>query len=326
MLSPTRILLQAASARPAYRRTAAAAAATAASSPTSARTATSSPAPAPAAYAARSTRAAAPAASTSSFDPFDAEEELSRVAPLAPAASSSSSSPSPSTSSASSSSPASFPVRRSAAAVDRSPLAEFGKPPFPPSYADQLSQSVEGVVGSSSGVDWTTAWNGLGTAVITPEQAQMLMRPLMAEEIQIKPDGLLYLPEILYRRILNTTIGPGQWGLVPRGPETIQKGVLTREWGLVVGGRLVSVARGEQQYFDPSGLPTAAEACKSNALMRCCKDLGIAGELWDPTFIRAFKKTQCVEAWVEHVGTGKKQKRWKKKGGQFEYPLKEVGN
>lgn len=44
--------------------------------------------------------------------------------------------------------------------------------------------------------------------------------------------------------------------------------------------RLVSVARGEQQFFDPSGLPTAAEACKSNALMRCCKDLGIAGELW----------------------------------------------
>ncbi|KWU42607.1 mitochondrial genome maintenance protein MGM101, partial [Rhodotorula sp. JG-1b] len=171
--------------------------------------------------------------------------------------------------------------------------------------------------------DWTTAWNGLGTAVISREQAQMLMRPLMAEEIQIKPDGLLYLPEILYRRILNTTLGPGQWGLVPRGPETIQKGILTREWGLVVGGRLVSVARGEQQYFDPSGLPTAAEACKSNALMRCCKDLGIAGELWDPTFIRAFKKTQCVEAWVEHVGTGKKQKRWKKKGGQFEYPLKE---
>lgn len=91
---------------------------------------------------------------------------------------------------------------------------------------------------------------------------------------------------------------------MPRGPETIQKGILTREWGLVVGGRcvaqpscpgcatdsqtdprtglcrLVSVARGEQQYFDPSGLPTAAEACKSNALMRCCKDLGIAGELW----------------------------------------------
>lgn len=44
--------------------------------------------------------------------------------------------------------------------------------------------------------------------------------------------------------------------------------------------RLVSVARGEQLFFDPAGLPTATEGCKSNALMRCCKDLGIASELW----------------------------------------------
>jgi hypothetical protein len=44
--------------------------------------------------------------------------------------------------------------------------------------------------------------------------------------------------------------------------------------------RLVSVARGEQEYFDPSGLATASEGAKSNALMRCCKDLGIASDLW----------------------------------------------
>lgn len=50
--------------------------------------------------------------------------------------------------------------------------------------------------------------------------------------------------------------------------------------GLVVISRLVAIARGEQEYFDPSGIPTATEACKSNALMRCCKDLGIASELW----------------------------------------------
>ena len=48
----------------------------------------------------------------------------------------------------------------------------------------------------------------------------------------------------------------------------------------LVTSRLVAVARGEQEYFDPSGIPTATEACKSNALMRCCKDLGIASELW----------------------------------------------
>lgn len=43
---------------------------------------------------------------------------------------------------------------------------------------------------------------------------------------------------------------------------------------------LVAIARGEQEYFDPSGIPTATESCKSNALMRCCKDLGVASELW----------------------------------------------
>ena len=47
-----------------------------------------------------------------------------------------------------------------------------------------------------------------------------------------------------------------------------------------MSSRLVGVARGEQEYFDPSGIPTATEAVKSNALMRCCKDLGVASELW----------------------------------------------
>ena len=35
-----------------------------------------------------------------------------------------------------------------------------------------------------------------------------------------------------------------------------------------------------QDYFDPGGIATATEGCKSNALMRCCKDLGVASELW----------------------------------------------
>ena len=70
--------------------------------------------------------------------------------------------------------------------------------------------------------------------------------------------------------------------------------------------RLVAIARGEQEYFDPSGIPTATEACKSNALMRCCKDLGVASELWDPRFIREFKSQHCVEVFAEHLATKKK--------------------
>lgn len=147
------------------------------------------------------------------------------------------------------------------------------------------------------------------------------MRPLLPNEVEIKPDGLLYLPEILYRRILHKAFGPGGWGMVPRGEMTVVNKMVSREWGLVAGGRLVSVARGEQTFFDPSGLPTATEGCKSNALMRCCKDLGIASELWDPSFIRTFKAAHCVEAWTEHASTKKRSRRWRKKGNKFDYPL-----
>lgn len=93
-------------------------------------------------------------------------------------------------------------------------------------------------------------------------------------------DGLIYLPEIKYRRILNRAFGPGGWGLAPRGEHTISPKNISREYALICSGRFVSQARGEQDFFDISGLPTASEGCKSNALMRCCKDLGIASELW----------------------------------------------
>jgi hypothetical protein len=87
---------------------------------------------------------------------------------------------------------------------------------------------------------------------------------------------------------------------------------------------LVSISRGEQQYFDPDGIPTATEGCKSNALMRCCKDLGIASELWDPRFIREFVGKWTREVWVEHVSTKKKRKVVVRKDDVVKYPFKEV--
>jgi hypothetical protein len=91
-----------------------------------------------------------------------------------------------------------------------------------------------------------------------------------------------------------------------------------------VAGRLVSIARGEMQYFDPNGIPTATEGCKSNALMRCCKDIGIASELWDPRFIRKFLSEKTKEVWVEHATTKKKRKLVVRKDDAVKYPFKEV--
>jgi hypothetical protein len=65
----------------------------------------------------------------------------------------------------------------------------------------------------------------------------------------------------------------------------------------------VSLARGEQDYYNGAdNIPTATEGCKSNALMRCCKDLGIASELWDPNYILWWKNKFASVEWVAGSG------------------------
>lgn len=86
----------------------------------------------------------------------------------------------------------------------------------------------------------------------------------------------------------------------------------------------MSVARGEQAYWGAETITTAVEGCKSNALVRCCKDLGVASELWDPRFIRKFIKDFAKELFVEHQVTKKRKKVWLRKDDSVKYPFKEV--
>jgi hypothetical protein len=86
-------------------------------------------------------------------------------------------------------------------------------------------------------VDWTRSYHGLSSAPFTAEQSAILQAELHPDDIEIKPDGILYLPEIKYRRILNKAFGPGGWGLAPRGETIVTGKLVTREYGLVCGGR-----------------------------------------------------------------------------------------
>ncbi|CAG8155416.1 unnamed protein product [Penicillium salamii] len=172
-------------------------------------------------------------------------------------------------------------------------------------------------------IDWTRSFHGLSAAPFPKEAADILLAETDPMEVEIKPDGILYLPEIKYRRILNRAFGPGGWGLVPRSESIVTPKTVTREYALVCNGRLVSVARGEQDYFSPDGIPTATEGCRSNALVRCCKDLGIASELWDPRWIRSYKTKYTREVFVEHVVNKRKSKIWTRKDDPVGYPWKE---
>ncbi len=60
--------------------------------------------------------------------------------------------------------------------------------------------------------------------------------------------------------------------------------ILVRDYALFCLGRFVAQAKGEHEAFTtlPMSIGTAEESAKSNALMRCCKDLGVASGLLRP--------------------------------------------
>ncbi|KAJ3109751.1 hypothetical protein HDU96_007109 [Phlyctochytrium bullatum] len=176
-----------------------------------------------------------------------------------------------------------------------------------------------------SSEDLSVSYRGAAQEPFPRHIIDILLEPIPEKDIEIKPDGMIYLPEIKYRRVLNRAFGPGGWGLVPRGPHTVTNRTISREYALFCLGRFVSQARGEQDYFSEDGLPTATEGCKSNALMRCCKDLGIASELWDPAFIREFKGRQCVQVVAVQGSSGARKTLWRRRDRTLEYPYREEG-
>lgn len=173
-------------------------------------------------------------------------------------------------------------------------------------------------------------YHGISSKPFATNVAATLMAPLDENDVEILPTtGALYLPEIKYRKRLNQAFGPGGWAMAPRSEFIMRDNVMSRSYALLVDGRFVSEARGEQEYIpnNPNtSEATATEGVKSNAIMRCCKDLGIASELWDPVYTSAWRAKHAVEVWTKNVNDSKSKRMWRRKDRPaFEYPWKEQG-
>ena len=86
-------------------------------------------------------------------------------------------------------------------------------------------------------MDWSKSFHGLSTVAFPKEAADTLLAPIDQGDVEVKPDGIIYLPEIKYRRILNKAFGPGAWGLAPRSETVVTARAVTREYALVALGR-----------------------------------------------------------------------------------------
>lgn len=172
---------------------------------------------------------------------------------------------------------------------------------------------------------------GVATVALSDSQAKDLAELLPDDAHDILPTGEVYVSQVHYRRLLNKVFGPCGWALVPRGKFAMQGQTITREYALVgPGGRFISEAIGETDYQQSNqrmSYASAAEAAKSNALTRCCKDLGIASECWDKRWCEKWIAKHAIKVWRK--GTPKPQWRrkdatpWYDESGQSEPPRQE---
>ena len=180
-----------------------------------------------------------------------------------------------------------------------------------------LSPIVNIPVSFDNAFDMQTLMSTAGTLDIGDEKIQVLRSPISEEDILIRPDGLVYLSWLEYQKRLDKAFGVS-WSLVPNGMPKYDSTTNLILWGftLVISGRFVDFAIGQQEYQSTNRTMTygdAMEGAKSNALMRCCKRLGIGIELWDKEFVEQWKAKYAYKTtgyggktvWLKKVTPGK---------------------
>lgn len=152
-----------------------------------------------------------------------------------------------------------------------------------------------------------------GTISFTKKQQETLFTEIPESEVEIRPDGLIYLPWVGYVRRLRDAFG-GKWSIIPieKKPQMNPDGDGLM-WGfyLVIDGKPYGYSIGEQKYIESNKTMSwldAAEGCKSNALMRLCKGIGIGLEMWSPSFMKAWKEKWAERYWDSY----KNKKLWRK--------------
>ena len=140
-------------------------------------------------------------------------------------------------------------------------------------------------VGIKAEFDIATMVKSVGNVKLTEKQRKILFLEVPEEQVEIRADGIVYLPHIFYSGRLREAFG-WEYAVIPKGdPKFIQEKNLI-VWGfyMVIKGSLMAYAIGHQEYHPGKHMTyvDAMEGAKSNAIMRLCKDLGIGTELWKP--------------------------------------------
>lgn len=154
-----------------------------------------------------------------------------------------------------------------------------------------------------------------GTHAFAANIQEKLAKPVSDEIVEITPDGRVYVPAGHFRNALNEAFGRGGWTMLPWTDRIMKGGHMYREYALYALGQFVAEAVGEQEYIETNTRFTygdAAEGCKSNAIMRCCKELGIYNEIWDPGWRASWRDRMAVRVECRN-NSNQKKRLWRRR-------------
>lgn len=145
----------------------------------------------------------------------------------------------------------------------------------------------------------------VGTLELKEDQIKALRRPVEDSEIEWRaskkdgPEDIPYLSHNGYRDRLDGAFGIGGWGMVPVGmpremPSSSAEDNKTGKaiyvpYALCIGGLPRIFTWGEQAIHRMT-YGDALEGAKSNAIVRCGKELGVARQLWDRRFVKELQE------------------------------------
>jgi hypothetical protein len=169
-------------------------------------------------------------------------------------------------------------------------------------------------------------YNNASLLKISDEEQKKLLASFDTKKIEIRPDGLIYLPQTFWRKRLNESFGIGQWCLIVKSStKDPDRNKLYLQGILLVRGNYVAEAVGEAEYHQDNALQSWAsvwESAKSDCITRCCKDLGIASELWQPEFIKSWIKDNSIQVWRNTTGKHRDKKSGQLVPGSFQWRKK----
>lgn len=160
---------------------------------------------------------------------------------------------------------------------------------------------------------------GISELTLAAKEVEALTKSLDPErEVEIRADGVVYIPVGCIRQRLDEAFGPGQWGVRQEREPFYDRDTdeCVYDGSLWVRGRFVARALGGCRWKPANkqmGKSDAIEGAKSDCLRRCCKDLGVARECWQPAWIREFL-AEWGEPYQGVNWQGKPTVQWRKRG------------